>query len=274
MARNPKDSRLLQKILELNNYDHIQKILEVLSSIYEVMIYEYGHALFVKLVEFCNNQQLHLILSTFQFHMDLFLQTAFTKNGSMSIEMLILFALMTHRVERHIVEKCFRVLNEKQNEVLYRVISYFRDLATNVNGCCISLDVCIDHITNPLRKELLERIVNQSAYFAHDPSRNYVVQHILKLGDIEISNKVCLQLEKEYIQLAFKRTGNRVFGKCLESSKVETISVVDVLLTDAKAIARLAKHFYGSYVIRKALQYTKVHGQEVRHQDLVSFKGT
>ncbi|WMV53011.1 hypothetical protein MTR67_046396 [Solanum verrucosum] len=163
MARNPKDSRLLQKILELNNYDHIQKILEVLSSIYEVMICESGHALFVKLVEFCNNQQLHLILSTFQFHMDLFLQTAFTKNGSMSIEMLI---------------------------VLYRVISYFRDLATNVNGCCISLDVCIDHITNPLRKELLERIVNQSAYFAHDPSRNYVVQHILKLGDIEISNKV------------------------------------------------------------------------------------
>ncbi|KAH0711228.1 hypothetical protein KY289_007187 [Solanum tuberosum] len=106
MARNPKDSRLLQKILEVNNYDHIRMLDEVLSSIYEVMIYETGHALFVKLVEFCNNEQLNLILSTFQFHVDLFLQTAFTKNG------------------------------------------------------------------------------------------NYVVQHILKLGDIEISNKVCSPLEK------------------------------------------------------------------------------
>ncbi|KAH0745031.1 hypothetical protein KY285_006688 [Solanum tuberosum] len=150
MARNLKDSRLLQKILELNNYDHIQRMLdEVLSSIYEVMIYETGHALFVKPVEFCNDEQLHLILSTFQFHVICFYKQLLQRMG---------------------------------------VISCFRDLATNVNG--ISLDVCIDHITNPLRKELLERIVNQSAYFAHDPSGNYVVQRIPKLGDIEMSNKV------------------------------------------------------------------------------------
>ncbi|KAJ8551771.1 hypothetical protein K7X08_021786 [Anisodus acutangulus] len=252
MAKNPKASRLLQKFLELNNYYYIQRILnEVLDSFFEVMIDEYGHVFFLKLVELCTDEQMKLILVTFHYHVDLFVQTAFMKYGSKTIQMLIksfkkkpplakycseivslkLVELMTHRTGRYVVEQCFPVFNEKQNEVLYRgIISCFRELATNESGCA-SLNVCINCITNPLKKELLEKIANQSGYLANDPWGNYVVQHVLELGD-------------------------------------EEISIVDVLLTDEKALVQLANDPFGNYVIQKALKSTKDHREETRHQAL------
>ncbi|XP_055816062.1 pumilio homolog 18-like isoform X2 [Solanum dulcamara] len=281
------------KIVFNHHYNGHQQVLQIFGLMItiptmEVMIDESGHAFFVKLVEVCNDKQMELILCRFHSHMDLFLQTAFIKYGSKSIQMLIvilkekpslakycsqivslkLIELMTDRMGRYVVEKCFHVFNEKQKEVLYRrVISCFRDLATNDCGC-ISLNVCIDYITNPLRKELLEKIANQSGYFANDPWGNYVVQHVLELRDTEVSSKIFSQLEKEYLTLAFEKVGSHVVEKCIESSKSGMISVVDVLLTDAKALVQLATEPYGNYVIQKALKSTKVHREETRHQTL------
>ncbi|CAN4126978.1 unnamed protein product [Withania somnifera] len=253
----------------------------------KVMIEESGHAFFLKLVEFCNDKQMELILCTFHLHVDLFAQTAFTKYGSKAIQMLIrslkkkplakycseivslkLVELMTHRTGRYIVEQCFHVLNEKQNELLFRgIISCFKELATNESGCA-SLNVCINCITNPLRKELLEKIASQSGYLANDPWGNYVVQHVLELGYNEISCKIFSQLKKQYLTLAFKKGGSHVVEKCIESSKSGMISVVDVLLADAKALVQLAKDPFGNYVIQKALKSTKEHREEMRHQAL------
>ncbi|XP_059309518.1 putative pumilio homolog 16 [Lycium ferocissimum] len=181
---------------------------------------------------------------------------------------LKLVELMTHRTGRYVVEQCFHVFNEKQNEVLYRgIISCFKELATNESGCA-SLNVCINCITNPLKRELLEKIANQSGYLANDPWGNFVVQHVLELGDEEISSKVFSQLEKQYLTLAFKKGGSHVVEKCIESSKSGMISVVDVLLTDDKALVQLAKDPFGNYVIQKALKSTKEYGEETRHQAL------
>ncbi|KAK4360091.1 hypothetical protein RND71_022320 [Anisodus tanguticus] len=229
MAKNPKASRLLQKFLELNNYYYIQRILnEVLDSFFEVMIDEYGHVFFLKLVELCTDEQMKLILVTFHYHVDLFVQTAFMKYGSKTIQMLIksfkkkpplakycseivslkLVELMTHRTGRYVVEQCFPVFNEKQNE------------------------------------------------------------HVLELGDEEISSKIFSQLEKQYLTLAFKKGGSHVVEKCIVSSKSGMISVVDVLLTDEKALVQLANDPFGNYVIQKALKSTKDHREETRHQAL------
>ncbi|MCD7464062.1 Rna-binding protein [Datura stramonium] len=288
MSKNPKASRLLQKFLELNNYYYIQRTLnEVLDSFFEVMIHESGHVFFLKLVEFCNDIQMELILSTFHVHVDLFVQTAFMKYGSKTIQMLIkilknkplakycseivslkLVELMTHRTGRYVVEQCFHVFNENQNEVLFlRIISCFKELATNESGCA-SLNVCINCITNPLRKELLEKIANQSGYLANDPWGNYVVQHVLELGDEEVSSKIFSQLEKQYLTLAFKKGGSHVVEKCIESSKSGMISVVDALLADQKALIQLAKDPFGNYVIQKALKSTKDHRERTRHKAL------
>ncbi|CAN4114636.1 unnamed protein product [Withania somnifera] len=252
-----------------------------------VMVDESGHAFFLKLVKFCNDTQMELILCTFNLQVELFAQTAFMKYGSKAIQMLIkslkkkplakycseivslkLVELMTHRTGRYVVEQCIHVLNEKQNEVLFRgIISCSRELATNECGCA-SLNVCIDYITNPFRKELLEKIANQSGYLANDPWGNYVVQHVLDLGDEEISCRIFSRLEKQYLTLAFKKGGSHVVEKCIESSKSGMISVVDVLLADAKALVQLAKDPFGNYVIQKALKSTKKHREETRHQAL------
>ncbi|KAF3619100.1 hypothetical protein FXO38_06423 [Capsicum annuum] len=288
LAKNPKSSRILEKLLELNNYHYKQRILnDVLDSFFEVMIDDSGHSFFLKLVEFCNDAQMEQILCTFHLRVDLFAQTAFMRHGSKAIQMLIkslkkkplakycseivsvkLVELMTHRTGRYVVEQCFHVLNEKQNEVLFRrVISCFKELATSESGCA-SLNVCINCITNPLKKELLEKIASQSGYFAHDPWGNYVVQHVLELGDEEISRKIFSQLEKQYLSLAFKRGGSHVVERCIQSGKSGMISVVDVLLSDAKTLVQLAKDPFGNYVIQKALQSTKEYREETRHQAL------
>ncbi|KAM3328110.1 hypothetical protein P3S68_033572 [Capsicum galapagoense] len=288
LAKNPKSSRILEKLLELNNYHYIQRILnDVLDSFFEVMIDDSGHSFFLKLVEFCNDAQMEQILCTFHLRVDLFAQTAFMRHGSKAIQMLIkslkkkplakycseivsvkLVELMTHRTGRYVVEQCFHVLNEKQNKVLFRrVISCFKELATSESGCA-SLNVCINCITNPLKKELLEKIASQSGYFANDPWGNYVVQHVLELGDEEISRKIFSQLEKQYLSLAFKRGGSHVVERCIQSGKSGMISVVDVLLSDAKTLVQLAKDPFGNYVIQKALQSTKEYREETRHQAL------
>ncbi|XP_009797945.2 pumilio homolog 15-like [Nicotiana sylvestris] len=289
MAKNPRSSRLLQNFLQLNNYYYRQRILnEILGSFYEVMIDEFGHAFFLKLVEFCNDEQMELILRTFHINVELFVLTAYKKYGSKSIQMLIknlkkkplanyfseivsvkLVELMTHRTGRYVVEQCFHVFNERQNEVLYRrIISCFKELATNESGCA-SLNIGINCITNPLRKELLEKIANQSGYLANDPWGNYVVQHVLELRDEEISSKIFSQLEKQYLTLAYKKGGSHVVEKCIESSNIGMISVVDVLLADEKSLVHLAKDPFGNYVIQKALKSTKEQGEERRHQALV-----
>lgn len=82
LAKNPKSSRILEKLLELNNYHYKQRILnDVLDSFFEVMIDDSGHSFFLKLVEFCNDAQMEQILCTFHLRVDLFAQTAFMRHG-------------------------------------------------------------------------------------------------------------------------------------------------------------------------------------------------
>ncbi|PHU19885.1 hypothetical protein BC332_11036 [Capsicum chinense] len=46
------------------------------------------------------------------------------------------------------------------------------------------------------------------------------------------------------------------------------ISIVDVLLSDAKTLIQLAKDPFGNYVIQKALKSTKEYREETCHQAL------
>ncbi|CAH9081783.1 unnamed protein product [Cuscuta europaea] len=78
------------------------------------------------------------------------------------------------------------------------------------------------------------------------------------LRNDEITKKICDRLKRDYLHLAFKKSGSRVVEKCIEASEYGLDSVIESLLSSEKSLVLLARNRFGNYVIQTALQIAKV----------------
>ncbi|KAK2995800.1 hypothetical protein RJ640_026567 [Escallonia rubra] len=148
--------------------------------------------------------------------------------------------------------------NELELMVLYdQAITECWKLATDKIGC-LSLKDCIDCVTEPQRKDLLQKIKDNAVFLSKDRFGNYVVQHVLKLENRKLTDQICDKLRGHYTDLSFKKGGSRIVQKCISSSNIGMTTVVDEFLDNGKTLRQLACDRCGKYVIQTALKATKI----------------
>ncbi|XP_022866691.1 putative pumilio homolog 21 [Olea europaea var. sylvestris] len=152
------------------------------------MKHETGHVLFDELLDSCVGDEFHLVVLKLWSNIELFIETAFCRIGSNSIQKLIknlkrtsytymmtrilsskFYQIMTHDFARHVILQCLNLLDRKSNEILYEcAIHYFLDLARHEVGCR-SLNECINSIAGNQRDMLLNCIAHVSDFLSNDP---------------------------------------------------------------------------------------------------------
>ncbi|CAH9077973.1 unnamed protein product [Cuscuta europaea] len=285
MAKTREGSVELQNLIKNGNPRDRQEVLDgVIRCIFEVMIDPHGHHLFRRILEFCDSSQLDTIFVTLISSQELLINTSLLQYGSSAVQRFIkrlkntglgqfvaiilsmrFVELMTSEHGRFVVQECFYTFQAKENEVLFTcAITYLKEVATTQYGCS-SLNVCLNCISGVQRQLLLKSIAEKSDFLASDPYGNYVVQEVLMLRNDEITQKICDHLKRDYLRLAFKRSGSRVVEKCIQASEYGLGSVVESLLSSEKSLVLLTRDRFGNYVIQTALQSAKT--SNIKHYE-------
>ncbi|KAK3000040.1 hypothetical protein RJ639_022637 [Escallonia herrerae] len=257
LARDQYGSQILQSPSQSNGTMRT-KITERVPKFPQPMEDQHGHHLFQKHLDGSTETELELILK--------FISEAHQKpkeipqSASMLTSSLStkFFELVIHRTGRHVIKQCFNLLGDEPNKVLYdQAIRRCCEIATDKVGC-LSLNDCIDCISTSQRKDLLNKIVEKADFLSEDPSGNYVVQHVLKLQNQELTDKICSKLRGQYTDLSSKKGGSHVVEKCITSSRKGMEYAVEEFLENGRTPSQLARDQYGNYVIQRALKSTKV----------------
>ncbi|GAV71168.1 PUF domain-containing protein [Cephalotus follicularis] len=245
----------------------------VIGFIFHLMTNKDGSYLFGKLIESCDEIQLQVIVSKITSQSDLFIKAVKDKWGSNSIKNLIKVLVRSHLVSNlipllynefyglmiddigySVVVKCIDLLDTETNDLLYQAaFEHYLALAINERGC-ISLNAFITNSKGLARGQLLTLISGNSLFLAFDPIGNFVVQHVLKLHNPFINEKIFSSLKGHYVSLSQLKGGSHVVERCLESTG--TYHVLDDFLR-SNDLLKVAQDKYGNYVIQTALRFLK-----------------
>ncbi|GFZ03278.1 hypothetical protein Acr_15g0018860 [Actinidia rufa] len=214
---------------------------------------------------------------------------AFTKYGSQSIQFLIhwikntklaihvtqalsykFFPLMTHTTGRYVLKHCWVFLDSSQNQILYETaIKQCIELASNPVGC-ISLQDCMEYMSETQQLyRLLSLITDESVRLSFDTSGNYVVQYILRRGDLALNSKICRLLRGKYEKLSLLQHGSHVVEKCLAFSPRGMLYLFEEISEKEGMLVKLARNQFGNYVVQTALKKSKQIGRNI-HKFLVA----
>nr|GMD90313.1 pumilio homolog 12-like [Ipomoea batatas] len=276
MAKTQKGSVELLKRIVYEDPMQWREILDgILECILEVMTDEYGHHLFLMVLERCDLCQFQTIIDTLELDEDLLIHASLPKHGSIAVQGFIkklkltglahsitsllskrFVELMTSEHGRYVVLQCIYTFGAKENEVLFScAMSHFKELATTEYGCSSLFDF-LKLICGFQRKQLLQNIADESNFLVNDRWGTIVLKKVLTLNDNEAIHKICDRLKMEFINLCSRKgcDGCHVVLKCLEASEYGTKSVLESLLQGSEeALLKLASDRFGTFVIQTAL---------------------
>nr|GMD84230.1 pumilio homolog 12-like [Ipomoea batatas]GME06305.1 pumilio homolog 12-like [Ipomoea batatas] len=291
MAKTQKGSVELLKRIVYEDPMQWQEILDgILECILEVMTDEYGHHIFLMVLERCDLCQFQTIIDTLELDEDLLIHASFPKHGSIAVQGFIkklkltglahsitsllskrFVELMTSEHGRYVVLQCIYTFGAKENEVLFScAMRHFKELATTEYGCSSLFDF-LKLICGFQRKQLLQNIADESNFLVNDcwgwllislmtqdfpPGPTIVLKKVLTLNDNEAIHKICDRLKMEFINLSSRKgcDGCQVVLKCFGASEYGTKCVLESLLQGSEeALLKLASDRFGTFVIQTAL---------------------
>ncbi|GAV81289.1 PUF domain-containing protein [Cephalotus follicularis] len=267
-------SKYLTRMLYLKDPRITGKIFDgVIGSIFKLMTDQNGHYLFGKLIRFCDDIQLQFIVAKITVKSESFINAAKDRWGSISIKNLIkvlershyvsslivplydgFYGLMIDRIGSSVVVKCIDILDTATTVLLYQAaIKYCLELATNEKGY-FSLNNFITNSKGLRRQQLLDLISENSLFLALDPYGNFVLQHVLKLHNPFLIEKICSGLKGHYIRLSQLKVSSHVVEQCIDSVGIKYV-LFDFLRSND--LIKVAQNQYGNYVIQQALKIAK-----------------
>lgn len=87
---------------------------------------------------------------------------------------------------------------------------------------------------------------------------NYVVQCLIDLKDPSINTTLASQFRGNYVELSRHKSSSHVVEKCLEKFEEEHQTQIIYELASSPEFEQLLQDPYANYVIRTALELTKV----------------
>lgn len=95
-------------------------------------------------------------------------------------------------------------------------------------------------------------------------SRTYVVQKVLGLGSRKYSSMICERLQGNYIPLSLIKHGSYTVEKCLKACGCRGLDCFSKEIAEDKSwLAKLARHEFGNYVVKVALEVSKMVSTEL-----------
>ncbi|XP_021988567.1 putative pumilio homolog 8, chloroplastic [Helianthus annuus] len=277
MAKDQHGCRLLQKIFDDGNPQHVQTVFnEIIGHVVELMINPFGNYFMQKLLEVCNEEQRMRILIAVTREPRELVQISLNTHGTRVVQKLIetlktrqqiklvisaiepgFLALIKDLNGNHVIQRCLQCLSNEDNKFIYEAAAKFCvEIATHQHGCCV-LQRCINHSTGEYREKLVSEISKNGILLAQDAYGNYAVQYILELQIPSAVSKLTSQFKGNYVHLATQKFSSHVVEKCLAVLDGQFRSTIIRELISATQFEQLLQDPHANYVIQTALRVSE-----------------
>ncbi|CAH2355808.1 suppressor protein Mpt5p [[Candida] railenensis] len=216
LSKDQYGCRFLQKKIDentisnysvrLENFEIIFK--EIYPNFYELIIDPFGNYLIQKLISYCDEGKLNMILEILQFNL---FQISINQHGTRALQKIIdslnndyqlsllIKGLKPYIIElikdlngNHVIQKILNKFSPQNCQFIYE--SILRDLivvATHKHGCCV-LQKCLNHVTDEQLYEFARSILKFQNFYKliNDQFGNYVLQYLISINSIDINYRV------------------------------------------------------------------------------------
>lgn len=213
LAKDQYGCRFLQKRIDENvvpsrqarvaNFDIIFK--EVAPLLYELIIDPFGNYLVQRLVDYCSEADLDLMLETL--HNNLFL-VSINQHGTRALQKvidhmsnghqlaLLMKGLKPYIIElikdlngNHVIQKILNKYPPDNCQFIYSsIIEDILVVATHKHGCCV-LQKCLNHVNPSQLSAFSEKILQYNVFVVliNDQFGNYVLQYLVSIDSVDVN---------------------------------------------------------------------------------------
>ncbi|XP_061354270.1 pumilio homolog 15-like [Gastrolobium bilobum] len=286
LAKDQHGCRIVLETIKSLTAEEVSFIfLELINHVTELMVDPFGNCVFQKMVEICSEEQLNQIILMVTEHRFQLVRLCLSPYGTRSVETLlehvatqeqralIMSALCLgvvtlakdangHRVILH----CLKHFSSEDNksclgnsesrlssqDLLNVVANDCFGMAIDKTGCCV-LQQCINLAQGETKNKMIANIIVDASFLAHNDYGNYVLQHLLSLQILGVTECLLIQLEGQFLSLACNKFGSNVVERFfLYSGEQHSKRIILELLCNPN-VAMLLVDPFGNYVIKSAL---------------------
>ncbi|CUM65016.1 uncharacterized protein PRCAT00002635001 [Priceomyces carsonii] len=285
LSKDQYGCRFLQKKIDENlipnkasrqaNFEVIFK--EIYPYMYELIIDPFGNYLIQKLISYCDEANLNLMLKILQYNL---FQISINQHGTRALQKLIdslnnnlQLELLTKGLQpyiielikdlngNHVIQKILNKYLPEDCQFIYdSIINDLLTVATHKHGCCV-LQKCLNHVTPNQLLSFSNKILSFEVFvkLINDQFGNYVLQYLISINSFEINlkmfnnfiafgiNNLCnLKFSSNVIEKFLKNCYNNEF-RSEQFSNLKFSLVYQILITD---LNKLINDPYGNYVIQ------------------------
>lgn len=285
LAKDQHGCRFLQKRIDENivlnpqvrmaNFDIIFG--QVHPMFYELIIDPFGNYLIQKLLDYCDENNLNLILETLQ--LNLFL-ISINQHGTRALQkiidrmsnayqlLLLVKGLKPYIIElikdlngNHVIQKILNKYSPENCQFIYdSIVSDLLVVATHKHGCCV-LQKCLNHVNASQLAAFSNEILTYDIFtrLVNDQFGNYVLQYLISIDSIEVNYRLYNNFVKFGIDdLCNLKFSSNVIEKLMKNCYNNEHRLVDfsnlkftIIMLILKAdISKLINDPYGNYVIQ------------------------
>lgn len=285
LAKDQYGCRFLQKRIDENvvtnhavrvsNFETIFN--EIHTLFYELIIDPFGNYLIQKLIDYCDETNLNLILEILQYNLFLIsinqhgtraLQKVIDRmNNNYQLSLLIkglkpyIIELIKDLNGNHVIQKILNKYSPENCQFIYdSIIDDLLVVATHKHGCCV-LQKCLNHVNATQLVAFSSKVLQYSVFtrLINDQFGNYVLQYLISIDSIEVNcslfdnfvkfgiNNLCnLKFSSNVIEKLMKNCYNNE-PKSIKFSDLKFTLISHILHSDMN---KLINDPYGNYVIQ------------------------
>ncbi|CAI5757168.1 unnamed protein product [Candida verbasci] len=285
LAKDQYGCRFLQKKIDENlisNYQIRLQNFEIIFGqiypfMYELIIDPFGNYLIQKLIQFCNEENLNLLLEILQSHL---FQISVNQHGTRALQKIIdqlnnqyqlnllIKGLKPYIIElikdlngNHVIQKILNKYQPIDCQFIYdSIIQDLYIVATHKHGCCV-LQKCLNHVTINQLTQFSNSILKFDNFklLINDQFGNYVLQYLISLNSFDINYKIYENFNKFGISnLCNLKFSSNVVEKFLKNcynneilnfrfSNLKFELIYQILISDLNV---LINDPFGNYVIQ------------------------
>lgn len=285
LAKDQHGCRFLQKRIDENIVLNAQVRLsnftiifeQVHPMFYELIIDPFGNYLIQKLIDYCDEDNLNLILETLQYNLFLIsinqhgtraLQKVIDRMSNSYQLLLLVKGLKPYIIElikdlngNHVIQKILNKYSPENCQFIYdSIIADLLVVATHKHGCCV-LQKCLNHVNATQLTAFSNEILNYETFtrLVNDQFGNYVLQYLVSIDSMDVNYRLynnfvtfgvddlCnLKFSSNVIEKLMKSCYNNEH-KLIEFSNLKFTMIALILKCD---ISKLINDPYGNYVIQ------------------------
>ncbi|CAH6719364.1 hypothetical protein CLIB1444_02S06810 [[Candida] jaroonii] len=297
LSKDQYGCRFLQKKIDENlipnysiRFSNFEIIFgEINNNLYELIIDPFGNYLIQKLIKYCSNEDLNLILENLSSNL---FQISINQHGTRALQKIIenlnlnnnhqlnllisglkpfIIELIKDLNGNHVIQKILNKFKPLQCQFIYdSILNNLYVIATHKHGCCV-LQKCLNHVTKFQLNQFVNEILADHNFnkLINDQFGNYVLQYLISINSYKIHMSFFNKLIKfnlvNYCNLKFSSNVIEKFLKnCYnnESSSVDSIHFVNLkfdligkILINNQLLNKLINDPYGNYVIQTLIDH-------------------